>query len=237
MEKKFLHIIDFSKSSHAVLLLTAELFFGFLVVVGSLYGFLQLADEVLEKEIISFDATVANIITSFRSPPMTESMLFISYLGNAYFLMYAIIFMILFLWKTHKKDAVMFSFIFASAVGLNLFLKELFQRSRPLEALVNEPQYSFPSGHAMNSFVFYMALTYFVFWHMKNRKLGWFLSFLAVLLVILIGISRIYLGVHYPSDVLAGFLAGLCWLGIVILVDKTLLFFRLFRKFESEKQY
>ncbi len=230
-------VFDFSRSSHAVLALVLELVLGAGVIVGSLFLFLKLGGEILEKETIVFDSSIAHFITSFRSPQMTEVMMTISFLGGAYFLTGAIIVTILLLWRLHKKDAIMFGFVFISGVGLNILLKEIFQRSRPLYALIVESEYSFPSGHSMNSTVFYAALTYFVFWHMKHKKLGVFFSFLAAILVGAIGVSRIYLGVHYPSDVLAGFLAGLCWLGVVILVEKTLLFFRLFRKFESEKEY
>jgi len=237
MRKKVREVFDFSRSSEAVLTLVLELIVGLGVVLGSLFIFLRLAERVLGKEVIFFDSSITNFIISFRAPVFTDVMIFISFLGGTYFLTLAIILTILFLWRKHKKDAVMFSFIFFSGIGLNLLLKEIFQRPRPLEPLIHQLEYSFPSGHAMNSFVFYGALTYFVFWHMKNKKLGLLFSVLAGLLVLAIGISRVYLGVHFPSDVLAGFLAGLCWMGIVILVEKTLLFFRLFRKFEIERKY
>lgn len=228
---------DFSRSSKAALTIVLEIVVGSVALLGSLYVFLEIADEVLEKESIFFDSIITNMITAFRSPQMTEVMLFISFLGGNYFLSLAIILMVLVLWKTHRKDAYMFGFIFLSGVGLNLLLKEIFQRPRPDEPLIIEALYSFPSGHAMNSFVFYAALTYFVFFHMKNKKLGMLLSFLAGLLVFLIGISRVYLGVHYPSDVIAGFLAGLCWFVLILLVEKTLFFFRLFKRYEVEKKY
>lgn len=237
MKKKILDIITFSKSSQAVAALVLELFFGLVVVLGSLYVFLDLADDVLEKEVIFFDAIITNLIISLRSPFMTDVMTFITFLGGHFFLTCALIFTIFLLFKKHTKDGVIFSFIFLSGVGLNLLLKAIFQRPRPEEPLVIESMYSFPSGHAMNSFVFFAALTYFIFLQMKNRKRGLLFSFLAAVLVLLIGISRVYLGVHYPSDVVAGFLAGLCWLGIVILFEKTLLFFRLFTEYESQKQY
>lgn len=206
-------------------------------VLGCLFIFLRLAHSVLENEVIFFDAAITQMVISFRSPALTETMMLITFLGGQLFLTLAISVTILLLWNAHKKDASIFGFIFLSGMGLNLLLKEIFQRPRPLHPLVNELQYSFPSGHAMNSFVFYAALTYFVFWHMKNKKWGFWFSVLAGVLVLLIGTSRVYLGVHFPSDVLAGFLAGLCWLGIVILVEKTLLFFRLFKQYEIEKKY
>lgn len=237
MRRRIREILDFSKSSQAITVLVVELVFGLVAVLGSLYVFLELADEVLEKEAIFFDSIISGIIVSFRSPPLTDVMIGLSFLGGNYFLGLAIITTIILLWKKHRKDAIMFGFIFLSGVGLNLILKEIFQRPRPEESLIVESLYSFPSGHAMNSFVFYAALTYFVFWHMKNRKLGWILSIGAGVLIFAIGISRIYLGVHYASDVIAGFFAGLCWMGVVILLEKTLLFFRLFRVYETDKKY
>lgn len=237
MRKKVRQIIDFSRSSKAVLALVLELIVGLGVVLGSLFIFLRLADSVLGKEVIFFDTTITQFIISFRSSSLTDGMMVITFFGGTYFLTLAIILTILLLWRKHKKDSIMFGFIFLSGVGLNSLLKEIFQRPRPLEPLIHQLEYSFPSGHAMNSFVFYGALTYFVFWHMKNKTLGLVFSIGAGLLVLTIGISRVYLGVHFPSDVLAGFLVGLCWMGVVILVEKTLLFFSLFKRYETNKKY
>lgn len=116
----------------------------------------------------------------------------------------------------------MFTFILAFSAGLNEILKHLFVRPRPqFMPLINEPSYSFPSGHSMNSFVFYTCLAYFIFSRVDNRTYRRLLYFLSAAIILLIGISRIYLGAHYPSDVLAGYAAGALWFFVVTLFEKT----------------
>ena len=113
---------------------------------------------------------------------------------------------------------------------LNLLLKSVFQRERPdLLPLVNEPTFSFPSGHAMNSMIFFAALSYFIFYHMNHMRTGRILIAVSVVLIFLIGISRIYLGAHYPTDVVAGYVAGLLWFFIVVFFEKSVSFLQIFR--------
>lgn len=100
----------------------------------------------------------------------------------------------------------------------NLLLKELFRRERPeLHRLIEEGGYSFPSGHSMASFLFYGMVAVFLYLFVVSRlaKLGIVLA--AVILIACVGASRIYLGVHYPSDVLAGYAAGGAWLVLCLL--------------------
>lgn len=110
-------------------------------------------------------------------------------------------------------------------MAFNLLLKWLYHRERPsIHRLVEESGYSFPSGHSMAAFLFFgmmaMLLTLFV----VSRAAKAVIILAAVVLILLVGISRIYLGVHYPSDVLAGFAAGgvwlvMCLLGLKIVVE------------------
>jgi undecaprenyl-diphosphatase len=100
-------------------------------------------------------------------------------------------------------------------------LKASFHRARP-EPFFNyelPASFSFPSGHSLSSFCFYGVLAWLITARMKNHNLKMLVWFLAVLLVLFIGLSRIYLGVHYPSDVLAGYAAGLVWIVTVSLGD------------------
>ncbi|TYR76673.1 phosphatase PAP2 family protein [Rossellomorea vietnamensis] len=110
-------------------------------------------------------------------------------------------------------------FTIALGGGFNWLLKAYFKRERPdIEALVEQGGYSFPSGHSMGSFVLYGTLAFAVFRlydHTWSKILG---AAALMLLVLLIGLSRIYLGVHYPSDILGGFSAGGVWLLFSILV-------------------
>jgi undecaprenyl-diphosphatase len=238
MRKILKKLFYFSKSSQTVLTLFAEICIGITAMIGSLFIFLKLADHVLDKETISFDSAIIHFIYLFRGPAATTIMTNISLFGGQLFLSVAIIITILLLIRKYKKDALIFSFILFFGIVLNLLLKDMFQRPRPnFLPLVHETSYSFPSGHAMNSFVFYMSLSYFIFRNTRNKKLGIILTLLSGFLVLSIGISRIYLGVHYPSDVLAGFAAGLLWFVIVLLFEKTLIFLRLFRQYKSKKKY
>lgn len=238
LRKKAYDAVDFSKHSTVAVAILVEICLGSLLILFSLVVFLKIGEDVLGKETISFDSTIIHFIYAFRSPLMTTVMRAITFLGGGLFIGSAIVVTIVLLVRKHAKDALIFSFILFFGINLNLLLKALFQRPRPeFMPLIHESSYSFPSGHSMNSFVFYMSLSYFIFRKTNSRRLRLILSLLSGLLVLFIGISRVYLGVHYPSDVLAGFIAGGIWLCAAILFEKTLLFLRLFREYEEHKEY
>lgn len=108
---------------------------------------------------------------------------------------------------------------------LNQLLKRILQRPRPEEfRIINESGYSFPSGHSMVSMAFYGFLIYLIYKNVKNKYIKWILITVLGLLIISIGISRIYLGVHYTSDVLAGFLGAISYLIVYIsIMNKVVL--------------
>lgn len=221
------------KSSSDARKLVDEICISIASLLGSLFIFLKLADHILNKKFIFFDNTIIYFIYAFRDQTNTAIITGITFLGNEYFLGTAIIITILLLARKHKKDAFIFAFIFFFGIALNLLLKDMFHRPRPLYApLAHETSYSFPSGHAMNSLVFYMSLAYFIFHHTKNKKMGIILACIFGILVFCIGISRVYLGVHYPSDVVAGYAAGLTWLCLVFLAEKVNTFLHLFRSYK-----
>jgi len=199
----------------------------FLTII-SLLVFLKIGTEIIENEVLSFDSFISSIIYAFREPFITQIMLSITFFGNTLFLSVLSLVFITYLFSKSRKDAYIFSGIFFSAVFVNVFLKLFFERPRPLDvSLIHENTFSFPSGHAMNSFVFYFAIAYFIYRETGNTK--YFLTSIAItsLFVLFIGISRVYLGVHYPSDVIAGYIAGFIWLVSAILFDKTIIFERL----------
>ena len=107
---------------------------------------------------------------------------------------------------------------------LNQLLKRILQRPRPTEfRIVEETGYSFPSGHSMVSMAFYGYLIYLIYRYIKNKYIKWSLIVLLSILICLIGISRIYLGVHYTSDVLGGFLLSISYLVVYISLIKKIL--------------
>ena len=186
---------------------------GILLAVGFLSLFAWLAEEMLEKETGLLDQTVMAAIATFRSPLMTELMELITAMGSLTITVFITIIMGGYLLaKRYYFDAGILIIALSGASILNWTLKLAFHRSRPLFSLITASGYSFPSGHAMVSLVFYGMLIYLLWIRYGRSRIACLISFFLALLILLIGISRIYLGVHYPSDVLAGFAAGGFWL-------------------------
>ncbi|MHB1041213.1 MAG: phosphatase PAP2 family protein, partial [Eubacteriales bacterium] len=157
----------------------------------------------------------------FSTPVLDSAMLFFTFLGSVkfYIVVFPVTLSVLARWKRWRELAGMCG-AFGGALALNELLKHSFHRIRPNLYLIKETGYSFPSGHAMISLVFYGMLIYFVFCHAHFRRWRSILLALAVFLTLAIGFSRIYLGVHYPSDVLGSYLAGFLWLVITITAMK-----------------
>lgn len=199
--------------------------------LSSLFIFFKLTEDVFEKNVFAVDTLLTNIIYALRSPFATQVMSFITFLGSPLFLLVLSSLVVLFLLTKRRKDALIYSGILYSGIVLNLILKLIIHRPRPdYLPIVNESSFSFPSGHAMNSFVFFAALCYFIFRETKNLKLTIIVSLVSIFIVIAIGISRIYLGVHFPSDIIAGWIAGFIWFISAILFEKVIIFERLYKR-------
>lgn len=152
-------------------------------------------------------------------------MLFITFLGKHQFLIPANLILIFYflLVKRQTWFSIRVITIAISSLVLMLLLKQLFQRKRPLSPLLKAAKgLSFPSGHAIMAVTFYGLLIYILQHSITIDWLNWLLTILVVVLIFLIGFSRIYLRVHYPSDVAAGFIIGLLWLLISLAVLKWL---------------
>lgn len=189
-------------------------------------------NTLFDNDVLRFDTEISQYIYSFRTSELTQFMIFISWLGADFILAVSTVILIFFTWKKHKSESLIFFVMLLFGALLNLLLKEVFRRPRPtFDSLLNLSSYSFPSGHAMNSFVFYATVSYFFYHFTKNIMLSLLVVTISVILVLLIGISRIYLGVHYPSDVIAGYLAGLFWFMLVLVLDRTMKFFRLYKNY------
>ena len=181
-----------------------------------LIGFLALAEDVFNKEIMNGDILGYKFISTFLiSDFATPIAKFITNFGGAIFIAGVTIFLAIII--KNKKIGIS---IFANLViitGLNQLLKRILQRPRPTEyRIIEETGYSFPSGHSMISMAFYGYLIYLIYKYVENKYLKWILISLLSVLICLIGISRIYLGVHYTSDVLGGFLISISYLVIYI---------------------
>lgn len=203
---------------------------GIVLVLASLLFFVDFGKEVMEKELISIDNSISFFIYSLRTPILTKIMFFISYFGSEATIAIALLAVIILSLRKHKKEAFLFMFIFVSGFILNTLLKYFLKIPRPNSSpLYNIDSYSFPSAHAMNSFIFYITLSYFFYHFTKNRKLSLIIFLFSIFLIFFIGLSRIYLGVHHPSDVFAGWIAGFWWFTTVLLVEKIIIFLRLFK--------
>lgn len=217
-------------------MLSAQILIGLVMSIIALFFAAKLSEDVLMQETIRFDAPILAWMHAQRTPLLTELMLAFSQLGNAGILVLAIIATITLSFKRHRRDAIIFLSILIVGIGLNLALKSTFVRPRPsLDPLVIEQSYSFPSGHAMNSTIFYASLAYFVFRRIRHQRVRQLLLVGCIGVIGLIGVSRVYLGVHYPSDVLAGYAIGFLWFIMVLLFSRILRFFRLFRSYRANQ--
>lgn len=181
-----------------------------------LIGFLAIAEDVFNKEIMSGDIIGYKLVSTFLiSNFATPIAKFITNFGGAIFLITLTI-VLLVLIKNKKIGISIFSNLVIVTI-LNQLLKAILQRPRPTEyRIVEETGYSFPSGHSMVSMAFYGYLIYLIYKYVKNKYIKWISIVLLSILVCSIGISRIYLGVHYTSDVLGGFLISMSYLVIYI---------------------
>lgn len=181
-----------------------------------LIGFLALAEDVFHKEIMKGDIIGYKIISTFLISDFTTPIAkFITNFGGAIFLI--ILTITLFILIKNKKIGLSIILNLIVITGLNQILKYILQRPRPTEyRLIEETGFSFPSGHSMVSMAFYGYLIYLIYKYVKNKDLKWISIVLLSILICSIGISRIYLGVHYTSDVLGGFSISISYLVIYI---------------------
>lgn len=187
-----------------------------IVLFICLIGFLELAEDVFNKEIMNGDIIGHKIISTFLiSDFATPIAKFITNFGGAIFIILLTVILIAVI--KNKKIGLSILTNLAIITILNQLLKRILQRPRPTEyRIIEESGYSFPSGHSMISMAFYGYLIYLSYKYVENKNVKWILISLLSVLICLIGISRIYLGVHYTSDVLGGFLISISYLVIYI---------------------
>lgn len=185
-----------------------------------LVGFLALAEDVFTKEIMQGDIVGRKIVSTFLvSDFATPIAKFITNLGGAIFLIAVSI--ILLITIKNKRIGISICTNLAVITLLNQILKRILQRPRPEEfGIIEETGFSFPSGHSMVSMAFYGYLVYLIYKYVKNKYIKWGAIVLLSTLICSIGLSRIYLGVHYTSDVLGGFLISISYLVIYVSATK-----------------
>ena len=209
------------KTIASLALLSFELVIALLLFIAALFVFILFANLIFHLENETFDFLVFDKIQRWVSPGTTRFMQFITFFGNHKFLIPAnvvLIFYFLFIRK-HKWYSIKIPVIAIGGVSIMLLLKQFFNRPRPLTPLLEPVQgLSFPSGHALMSMSFYGMLIFLVWENVKHKTWRWVLTIVLLAFILLIGFSRIYLRLHYFSDVMAGFAVGLIWLSLSIWV-------------------
>lgn len=180
-----------------------------------------LAYGIENNNLIHMDKTLSSLVALVRSDFMTDFMSIMSFFASSYFLPFAFLFsfyLLVFRWKKIKSGFILLINILGANL-IKILIKNIFKRARPEYAMIIEKEYSFPSGHSFVGFAFYTMLAYMVYRHYNGPGKRIITSFLVVFPII-IAISRLYLGVHYASDVFAGLLLGASWLIFCIALDK-----------------
>jgi membrane-associated phospholipid phosphatase len=196
-----------------------------IVFIGTLLLFVFLVHEVLWQKEEAVDHQVFSFFdTHILSDDVTPLMKGVTYLASSTFLQisYALL-VVFYLSRKELKRAVEISVLGLGGFLINYVMKLSFQRPRPADPLI-EPlkNFSFPSGHATSAFIFYGLLAYLLWKTKMNQAAKLLLACVLLLLSILIGFSRVYLRLHYFSDVIAGFCIGFAWLMLAIYVFETL---------------
>ncbi|MBC6697953.1 phosphatase PAP2 family protein [Hymenobacter puniceus] len=191
--------------------LTLEILLVSSVFLASLLLFFYLTRIVFGAHSLVFDNWAIGQANALRAfwPPITNGALFITFFASLPFLVAAAVLLPAALrWRGRKREALEVFLAVAGASLFNQLLKTHFQRARPATALLPQLGLSFPSGHAMIGMALYGCLAWLLWRH--GRHPAW--ALLLLVWAVLIGLTRIYLQVHYATDVLAGFAAGLLWL-------------------------
>lgn len=196
--------------------------FNRLLLVSSVILLLIMIWLVFIARDMQFDQTVQSFISNLENNKVTPFMKGVSFLGNHNFLIPAnILLIIFFLIQKRKLEGLTVFVVALSSLGLMSLLKRLFHRLRPADPMVEGiTNFSFPSGHAFMSIALYGLLLYFLIQKIKPGCLRTILVSFLLFIIFIIGISRIYLRVHYPSDIIAGWTLGIIWLLIVVAVLK-----------------
>jgi len=194
--------------------------FGIIFTLIFIYIFFGITQDYIGQEnLIQFDLRVINLLAVLRHSRLNQQMLFITYLAKGEIITIGmLVFCTIF--YLHKNWRFLYTLLI-SVGGSEIFvwiIKNTIDRPRPplTSALIAESSYSFPSGHTFVAIAFYGLLSYFIIQSEKNKSLKIISFIVSFLLIILIGISRVYLGAHWPSDVFASFAVGAAWISILI---------------------
>ncbi len=189
-----------------------------LALLYILFLFGGVIESIINSEIIvSADIRAANLLAAFRHPALTRFFFWVTLLGKWQIVLIFTIAAILILWLWNKRSYIIPLLLCIAGSEIFTFAgKLIFHRARPSVALYLENSFSFPSGHATIAIALYGFIAYVLIKHSKKWKRKINIFFITFILIFLIGFSRLYLGVHYVSDVWGGYLVGAIWLIIAI---------------------
>jgi undecaprenyl-diphosphatase len=191
------------------------------IAVLAIFLFAWLAENVADQHTANFDSSVRAAVHAFASPSLTRLMFAISFMGSGGLIASALLAFALFRHFEWRRAAIWLVVTLAGALVLDLTLKFAFHRPRPVPFFGPIPRtYSFPSGHSLFSLCFYGVLAGLLAGRVQSMSARVLIWLVAALLVLAIGLSRIYLGVHYPSDVIAGYQAGTIWAATMVALDR-----------------
>lgn len=192
---------------------------GLAVAILTLWVFIELADEVLHKQTEAIDTSILLMVKDWRTPWLTPIMHGFSLVGGTVFVTSLCLLVGIWCWrKQHWSTLKAFAVVAIGGTLLNLLMKQVFTRDRPdIASLVqgNPRTSSFPSGHAMMSLIVYGFIAYLL--ATRYSRWRWLIIGVLLVLVLGIGLSRVYLGIHWATDVVAGYTAGLTWLFACVL--------------------
>ncbi|SMQ75742.1 undecaprenyl-diphosphatase [Bacillus sp. OV166] len=215
--------------------LKTYLVIAFSISVVSIIGFSLISLLISDQKIIHFDRTVIDMVQGSETLVLTNVMKIFTFIGSAPFVIVLSLFLLFFLYKVlhHRFELILFAAAITGSAILNGILKQFFQRVRPdFHRLIDIEGYSFPSGHAMNAFTVYGILSFLLWRHIPSRFGRGVLISVSMVMILAIGISRIYLGVHYPSDIIGGYFASGFW------ITTAILFFQYYqeKRYDKKKQ-
>jgi len=197
--------------------ISLRLFIEILLFLGSVIVFAFIANEIVLQNEKALDDWGFSKVKPLVSPGMTSFMKFMTFFGYWYFVMPA--FLILIAWflifKKNTNLSMDVTAIGITSTALLFTVKHIFRRERPADPLLHSVSgFSFPSGHSFFAFTFFGLLIYIVADLKMPRSRKWILSIFFFLFACLVAISRVYLRVHYTSDIIGGFLLSILWLSI-----------------------
>ena len=197
-------------------LFSIELIIALVTGIVSVLLFAFIADEIVMEKEGAFDDKIFALIAPFVSPANTNLFLFITFFGTGFFLLPAYLLIIIYLLKKNKTHyGIMVASLAIVSMLSGWAFKQIFHRGRPLLPLVHGAGgYSFPSGHSLGGFTFSGVIIYLVSRSGMTAISKWSISIFAFLFGALIGISRVYLHVHFASDVLGSLAITIIWLSI-----------------------